>query len=175
MVVKSFARIHETNLKKQGLLPLTFADPADYDKVGPSDRISIRGLPPQPGVQLTLEGVRPDGATYSFPGERRLFPGGGEWAAGGGGGSGAGAAEVPGLAVSSFGLHALTCCPAACSEPHVQREPDLVVQGRLGAECHGSGQEGLSSARVFSLFWIVLVACCLNLCLGMTTCSCVRR
>jgi aconitate hydratase len=31
--VKSFARIHETNLKKQGLLPLTFADPADYDKV----------------------------------------------------------------------------------------------------------------------------------------------
>lgn len=32
-MVKSFARIHETNLKKQGLLPLTFADPADYDKV----------------------------------------------------------------------------------------------------------------------------------------------
>lgn len=32
MIVKSFARIHETNLKKQGLLPLTFADPADYDK-----------------------------------------------------------------------------------------------------------------------------------------------
>ena len=33
ILVKSFARIHETNLKKQGLLPLTFADPADYDKV----------------------------------------------------------------------------------------------------------------------------------------------
>ncbi len=32
VIVKSFARIHETNLKKQGLLPLTFADPADYDK-----------------------------------------------------------------------------------------------------------------------------------------------
>ena len=32
MLVKSFARIHETNLKKQGMLPLTFADPADYDK-----------------------------------------------------------------------------------------------------------------------------------------------
>jgi aconitate hydratase len=32
VLVKSFARIHETNLKKQGLLPLTFADPADYDK-----------------------------------------------------------------------------------------------------------------------------------------------
>ena len=35
VLVKSFARIHETNLKKQGLLPLTFADPADYDKVDP--------------------------------------------------------------------------------------------------------------------------------------------
>ena len=34
VLVKSFARIHETNLKKQGLLPITFADPADYDKVG---------------------------------------------------------------------------------------------------------------------------------------------
>lgn len=33
VLVKSFARIHETNLKKQGLLPVTFADPADYDKV----------------------------------------------------------------------------------------------------------------------------------------------
>ena len=33
ILVKSFARIHETNLKKQGLLPITFADPADYDKV----------------------------------------------------------------------------------------------------------------------------------------------
>ena len=31
--MKSFARIHETNLKKQGMLPLTFSDPADYDKV----------------------------------------------------------------------------------------------------------------------------------------------
>lgn len=33
IIVKSFARIHETNLKKQGMLPLTFANPADYDKV----------------------------------------------------------------------------------------------------------------------------------------------
>lgn len=38
VIVKSFARIHETNLKKQGMLPLTFADPADYDKIDPSDR-----------------------------------------------------------------------------------------------------------------------------------------
>lgn len=68
VVVKSFARIHETNLKKQGMLPLTFADPADYDKVGPFDRIAIRGLKDfRPEVPLTLEGTRPDGSTYAFP------------------------------------------------------------------------------------------------------------
>ena len=44
ILVKSFARIHETNLKKQGMLPLTFADPKDYDKVQETDRISILGL-----------------------------------------------------------------------------------------------------------------------------------
>merc|ERR1711970_768523 len=44
VIVKSFARIHETNLKKQGMLPLTFNDAADYDKVEPSDQITINGL-----------------------------------------------------------------------------------------------------------------------------------
>ncbi|KAK7604136.1 hypothetical protein V9T40_004409 [Parthenolecanium corni] len=44
IIVKSFARIHETNLKKQGMLPLTFANPADYDKIQPGDRISLVGL-----------------------------------------------------------------------------------------------------------------------------------
>lgn len=44
VIVKSFARIHETNLKKQGMLPLTFANPADYDKVLDKDKISIVGL-----------------------------------------------------------------------------------------------------------------------------------
>jgi len=44
VIVRSFARIHETNLKKQGLLPLTFADPADYEKVQEDDRVSILGL-----------------------------------------------------------------------------------------------------------------------------------
>ncbi|KAL4458005.1 hypothetical protein ABPG75_012870 [Micractinium tetrahymenae] len=67
VVVKSFARIHETNLKKQGLLPLTFANPADYDKVGPFDRLSIRGLTSfAPGKPLTLVGKRPDGSTYEM-------------------------------------------------------------------------------------------------------------
>lgn len=44
ILVKSFARIHETNLKKQGVLPLTFTNPADYDKVQETDRVSIVGL-----------------------------------------------------------------------------------------------------------------------------------
>ena len=40
----AFARIHESNLKKQGLLPLTFQDPADYDRVRETDRVSLVGL-----------------------------------------------------------------------------------------------------------------------------------
>jgi len=44
VIVRSFARIHESNLKKQGLLPLTFADPAVYDRIQESDRISLTGL-----------------------------------------------------------------------------------------------------------------------------------
>ncbi len=44
VIVRSFARIHEANLKKQGILPLTFVDPADYDRIQEMDRISIVGL-----------------------------------------------------------------------------------------------------------------------------------
>ncbi len=44
VIVKSFARIHETNLKKQGILPFTFSQPQDYEKVRETDRISILGL-----------------------------------------------------------------------------------------------------------------------------------
>src|SRR5262245_23154341 len=44
VIVRSFARIHESNLKKQGILPLTFADKSDYDKVREDDRVSIVGL-----------------------------------------------------------------------------------------------------------------------------------
>jgi aconitate hydratase len=44
VLVKSFARIHETNLKKQGMLALTFANPADYDKIREDDIIDIIGL-----------------------------------------------------------------------------------------------------------------------------------
>ena len=44
VLVRSFARIHESNLKKQGVLPLTFADPADYEKAREADRVSVTGL-----------------------------------------------------------------------------------------------------------------------------------
>jgi aconitate hydratase len=55
IVVKSFARIHETNLKKQGMLPLTFANPADYERVREDDRVSIAGLTTlAPGVPLRM-------------------------------------------------------------------------------------------------------------------------
>ena len=45
VIAKSFARIHETNLKKQGVLPVCFSDPKDYEKIKEGDRISILGLP----------------------------------------------------------------------------------------------------------------------------------
>ncbi|EHN01117.1 Aco1p [Saccharomyces cerevisiae x Saccharomyces kudriavzevii VIN7] len=55
IITKSFARIHETNLKKQGLLPLNFKNPADYDKINPGDRIDILGLTElAPGKPLTM-------------------------------------------------------------------------------------------------------------------------
>lgn len=55
IIVKSFARIHETNLKKQGMLALTFKNPDDYDLIQESDRLYIQGLKDfAPGVPLTL-------------------------------------------------------------------------------------------------------------------------
>ncbi|HYV91027.1 MAG TPA: aconitate hydratase [Chitinophagales bacterium] len=55
VIVKSFARIHETNLKKQGMLALTFSDKNDYDKVQEDDRIDIMGLTTfSPDKQLTM-------------------------------------------------------------------------------------------------------------------------
>jgi aconitate hydratase len=68
IIVKSFARIHETNLKKQGVLPLTFANPADYDKVREDDRVSITGLTAlKPGALLTLVLKHADGTTDACP------------------------------------------------------------------------------------------------------------
>jgi len=63
VLVKSFARIHETNLKKQGMLGITFANPADYDKIQENDAIDVNGLTSfTPGVQLTLVLNHADGS-----------------------------------------------------------------------------------------------------------------
>jgi aconitate hydratase len=62
VLVKSFARIHETNLKKQGMLGLTFANEADYDKIQEDDTINFVDLVDfAPGKPLTLEFVHDDG------------------------------------------------------------------------------------------------------------------
>ena len=67
VVVKSFARIHETNLKKQGMLGLTFANPADYDKVQEHDTIDILGLDNfTPGTPLQIKLNHADGTTDTF-------------------------------------------------------------------------------------------------------------
>jgi aconitate hydratase len=64
VLTKSFARIHETNLKKQGMLALTFADKADYDKIGEDDSIDVTGLTTfAPGTPLTLVLTHKDGTT----------------------------------------------------------------------------------------------------------------
>jgi aconitate hydratase len=64
VMTKSFARIHETNLKKQGMLALTFADKADYDKIQEDDSIDIIGLTNfAPGTPLTVVLTHKDGTT----------------------------------------------------------------------------------------------------------------
>ncbi|MBT8382181.1 MAG: aconitate hydratase [Ignavibacteria bacterium] len=54
IIVKSFARIHETNLKKQGMLPLTFTNPDDYDKINEDDRIDLLVTQLEPGEPLKM-------------------------------------------------------------------------------------------------------------------------
>ncbi|OWY25341.1 aconitate hydratase [Sphingobacteriales bacterium UPWRP_1] len=67
VIVKSFARIHETNLKKQGMLALTFANPADYDLVRQDDTLDILGLTTfAPGQNLTVVLHHADGTSHSF-------------------------------------------------------------------------------------------------------------
>jgi aconitate hydratase len=67
VVTKSFARIHETNLKKQGMLALTFVDNADYDKVRQDDTIDILGLEDfAPNRNLRIALYHADGTTESF-------------------------------------------------------------------------------------------------------------
>ncbi len=67
ILVKSFARIHETNLKKQGMLALTFADKSDYDKILEDDTFDIKGLTSfKAGVPLTIVLHHSDGSSEEF-------------------------------------------------------------------------------------------------------------
>jgi aconitate hydratase len=80
ILVKSFARIHETNLKKQGMLALTFANPADYDKIQEDDSIDIVGLTTfTPGVPLTIVLNHKDGSKDEIKANHTYNEGQIEW------------------------------------------------------------------------------------------------
>ncbi|CAM9019937.1 unnamed protein product [Wickerhamomyces anomalus] len=68
IITKSFARIHETNLKKQGLLPLNFVEPEAYDRINPEDTVDILGLTElTPGKNVTLRIHPKDGEAWETP------------------------------------------------------------------------------------------------------------
>ncbi|WFD30609.1 aconitate hydratase [Malassezia sp. CBS 17886] len=68
IITRSFARIHETNCKKQGLLPLTFKDPSDYELVQPKDLVSLEGVKEiAPGSTITMVCKHPDGTEDRIP------------------------------------------------------------------------------------------------------------
>ena len=69
VIARSFARIHETNLKKQGIVPLTFVNSASYDDIGEDDRISVLGLSAlAPGSDVRCLITKPDGRRVEFLG-----------------------------------------------------------------------------------------------------------
>jgi aconitate hydratase len=73
VIARSFARIAETNLKKQGMLPLRFADPADYEKIRVDDRLSLTGLAQiAPAQPITAVLHHADGTEENFPLEHSL-------------------------------------------------------------------------------------------------------
>ena len=85
ILVRSFARIHETNLKKQGVLPLTFADPSVYDQIEEDDTLSFLGLADlAPGQQVYAEINKPDGTTIEFRCNHTFSPEQIEWFRAGG-------------------------------------------------------------------------------------------
>ncbi|PGH26597.1 aconitate hydratase, mitochondrial [Polytolypa hystricis UAMH7299] len=67
IITRSFARIHETNLKKQGMLPLTFAEPADYDRIKPNDMVDLLCTELAIDKPITLRVHPKDGATFDIP------------------------------------------------------------------------------------------------------------
>jgi len=67
VIAKSFARIHETNLKKQGILALTFANEKDYDRISPEDRISLVGLKNlKPKEPVSCKVTKKDGSEFTI-------------------------------------------------------------------------------------------------------------
>ena len=80
ILVKSFARIHETNLKKQGMLALTFANPADYDLIQENDMIDINGLTTfAPGNSLEVVFHHADGTSHTVVANHTYNEGQIEW------------------------------------------------------------------------------------------------
>ncbi|KAL0072163.1 aconitate hydratase [Marasmius tenuissimus] len=71
IIARSFARIHETNLKKQGVLPLWFADKADYAKIGSGDILETQGLADllqgKPDAAITVKVTKRDGQVFEIP------------------------------------------------------------------------------------------------------------
>lgn len=76
---RSFARIHETNLKKQGLVPLTFTDPKTYDLIEETDRINVHNLPPVPDQPVKCSITKADGTTVEFEAKHTFSPEQVEW------------------------------------------------------------------------------------------------
>jgi aconitate hydratase len=67
VIVRSFARIHETNLKKQGIIPLTFQNPADYDAIAKGDTVTFHDLTQlKQGQPVTITVRKPDGSTSTL-------------------------------------------------------------------------------------------------------------
>ena len=80
VITRGFARIHETNLKKQGLLPLTFEDPGDYDRILEEDRISVVGLSElSPGKPVSCIVRHADGSEETMSLRHTLNAGQIEW------------------------------------------------------------------------------------------------
>ena len=64
IITRSFARIHETNLKKQGMLPLNFANTEDYDKINPDDKVDILCTGLEVGKPITMVVHPKDGESW---------------------------------------------------------------------------------------------------------------
>ncbi len=80
IIARSFARIHETNLKKQGIVPLTFDNPADYDLIGENDRFGTKDLAElAPGKQVTVVVTNPEGEKTEIKCNHTMSPEQIEW------------------------------------------------------------------------------------------------